>query len=80
MNKKTIIITSIGIAIVVIAILALMTTVRFVKGSMYRMEPSYTYTEPGMGSCMAMMPECGVCVQSNGEYGIVENKICYLPL
>lgn len=83
MNKKLMIIISI-VAVPVIAAATVLTLtlfpIKFSQGKFYVLEPRYHYTDGTGGMCMAMSADCGVCINSNGELGIVENKTCYLPL
>lgn len=79
--KKKYIAILIAISVVVIATV-LTTTVLGLKvsnGKLYVRSDAYSHVGPGMGSCMAIMPECGVC-QDGAKEGFVENKVCYLPL
>jgi hypothetical protein len=85
MKKKSvfvIITTTIVVAIIVIATLISISLLglRFENGKLYHREDSFVFVGPGASKCGAVdSPECGTCVNKKGNFGIIDNKICYVP-
>lgn len=84
MKKKppiviSILVGSVALLFILVTFVAPLAGYQVRDGKIYVRENAYNYIEPGMGACMAMMPECGVCYK-DGKNGVVVGKICYLPI
>lgn len=85
MKKKPLIILATTVIVAAIIIIATLISISFLglrieNGKIYHREDSFVFIGPGASRCGAVdSPECGTCVNKKGEFGIIDNKVCYVP-